>query len=91
MKAFLKPPIDGMMCLRQKNGKVRIFKNTSVFTVRLNIDVAEDSRRLSVKSINFELGSWKPSQSPSEPTWDLDLEAFWARISLENRLEHHVN
>ena len=78
MKAFLKPPIDGMMCLRHKNGKVRILKNTCVFTVRLNIDVAEDSRRLSVKSINFELGSWKPSQSPSEPTWDLDLEAFWA-------------
>ena len=76
MKAFLKPPIDGMMCLPQENGKVRIFKNTRVFTVRLNIDVAEDSRRLSGKSINFELGSWKPSQSPSEPTWDLDLEVF---------------
>ena len=79
MKAFLKSPIDGMMCLRQKNGKVRIFKNTCVFTVRLNIDVAEDSQRLSGKSINFELGSWKPSQIPSEPSWDLDLEAFWAR------------
>ena len=78
MKAFLKSPIDGMMCLRQKNGKVRIFKNARAFTVRLNIDVAEDSRRLSVKSINFELGWWKQSQSPSEPTWDLDLEAFWA-------------
>ena len=79
MKAFLKPPIDGMMCLRQKNGKVRIFKNTSVFTVRLNIDVAEDSRRVSVKSINFELGSWKPSRSLSEPPWDIVLDIFWAR------------
>ena len=44
MKAFLKSPIDGMICLRQKNGKVRIFKNTCVFAVRLNIGVAKDSR-----------------------------------------------
>ena len=78
LKVFLQSPCDRMMCKNEKHDKARIFKNTSVFTVRLNIDVAEDSRRLSVKSINFELGSWKPSQSPSEPTWDLDLEVFWA-------------
>ena len=78
MKAFLKSPVDGMMCLRQKNGKVRIFKNTCVFTVRLNIDVVEDSRGLTGKSMNFELGSWKPSRSVSGPPWDLDLDAYWA-------------
>ena len=82
MQALLKSPIDGMMCLRQENGKVRIFKNTCVFAVKLNIGVAEDSQRLTGNSINFEFGSWKQSQSPNEPTWDLDLEAFWARKTL---------
>ena len=91
MKAFLKSPIDGMMCLRQKNGKVRIFKNTRVFAVRSNIGVAKDSRRLSRESMNFELGLWKPSQSPSEPPWGLDLEAFWPPKTVQFRLEHHVN
>mgnify|MGYP007048512339 CR=1 FL=1 len=67
LKAFLKSPVDEMMCLRQNNGKVRIFKNTFVFTVRLNIDVVEDSQGLNVKRIDFELGSWKPSRSLSWP------------------------
>ena len=79
------------MCLLQKNGKVRIFKNTYVFTVRLNIDVDEDSRGLNGKSVNFELGSWKPSRRLSGPPWDLDLDAFWARKTVKNSLEHHVN
>ena len=53
---FLKPQIDVMICLRQKNGKVRIVENTCAFIVRLNIIVAEDSRRLGMKSSNVELG-----------------------------------
>ena len=91
MRGFLKSPVDEMMCLRQKNGKVRIFKNTCVFTVRLNIDVVEDSRGLTGKSMNFELGSWKPSRSVSGPPWDLDLDAFWGRKIVPFRFEHHMN
>ena len=91
MKGFLKSPVDEMMCLRQNNGKLRIFKNTSVFTVRLNIDVVEDSRGLTGKSMNFELGSWKPSRSVFESLWDLDLDAFWARNIIPIRFERHVN
>ena len=91
LKGFLKSPVDEMMCLRQNNGKVRIFKNTNVFTVRLNIDVVEDSRGLTGKSMNFELGSWKPSRSVFGPLWDLDLDAFWARKIVPIRFEHYVN
>ena len=91
MKGFLKSPVDEMMCLSQKNGKVRIFKNTCVFTARLNIDVVEDSRGLTRKSMNFELGSWEPSRSFFGPPWDLDLDAFWARKIVPIRVEHHVN
>ena len=91
LKAFLKSPVDEMMCLRQKNGKVRIFKNTCVFTVRLHIDVVEDSRGLTGKSMNLELGSWKPSRSVFGLLWNLDLDTFWARKIVPNRVEHHVN
>ena len=76
-EAFLKSPIDGMICLREESGKVRISKNTSVFTVKLNIDVVEDSRGLNRKSMKFELGSKKPSRSVFGVPWDLDLDAFW--------------
>ena len=79
LKAFLKSPVDGMMCLRKKNDKARIFKNTSIFTIRLNIDVVEDSRGPTGKSLNFELGSWKPSRNVFGLPWDLDLDGFWVR------------
>ena len=78
MKAFLKSPIGGMRCLRQKNGKVRTFKNTCVFTVGLHIDVSEDRQDNNKKNIEFELGSWKPSRRLSEPPWDLVLGLLWA-------------
>ena len=76
LKAFLKSSIDGMICLREESGKVRIFKNTSVFTVKLKIDVVEDSRGLNRKSMEFELGSKNRSRSVFGPPWDLGLDAF---------------
>ena len=65
LKAFLNSPIDGRMCLGARSGKLRIFKNIYAFAVRLNIAVVEDSRNVTRKSSNFELGSWKPSRSLS--------------------------
>ena len=77
LKSFLKSPLDGMMCLRKKNGKARIFGYTSVFTVRLNMDVVEDSRGPTGKGMSFELGSWKPSRNVFGPPWNLDLDDSW--------------
>ena len=44
LEAFLKSPCDRMMCKSEKRGKVRIFKNTSVFTVRLHSGLVDKTR-----------------------------------------------
>ena len=53
MKLFLKSLRDEMISKSDKREEVKIFKNTSVFTVRLHLRNVEKARRKLAKTFSF--------------------------------------
>ena len=53
MKPFFKSPSVKMRSKSEKTEEVKIFKNTSVFTVRLHLRNVEKARRKLAKTFSF--------------------------------------
>ena len=53
LKPFFKSPSDKMISKSEKSEEVKIFKNTSVFTVRLHLRNVEKARRKLARTLFF--------------------------------------
>ena len=78
LKLFLKSLRDEMISKSDKREEVKIFKNTSVFTVRLHLRNVEKARRKLAKTFFFWTCHWYASETVSGPHLGLDLGVIWA-------------
>ena len=61
-----------------RSDEVEIFKNTSVFTVRLHLRKVDNARRKVAKTFFFWICHCYASETVSGPHLGLDLGVFWA-------------
>ena len=80
LKHFLKPPRDRSRNKRDKTEEVKIFQNTSVFTVRLHLRNVDNARTTLAETFFFSICHWYASGSVSGPHLGLDLGTIWAGI-----------